>query len=129
MRYVRKKRFRCIQAQDAYSFETEMNELLDVAGIPEVQYDPNLPFTAYVLYTTETQVAETIAEEYELAGMGKKCGDCPHLENTGDKRKKKFPCPYSKYGETMVTTAACNRYYEELEAGLFLAENETEETE
>lgn len=119
MRYVRKKRFRCIQAQDAEEFEAEMNELFELAINPEIKYDERLSFTAYVVYTYEANVAETLADEYELAGKGRTCGECPYLERDGHKSKKIFPCRYATYGRTMIDTKACDRYYiefaEELE--------------
>lgn len=113
MKYVRKKRFRCIQEADAVSFEIAMNELFDLAINPEIKYDDNRSYTAYVVYTYEANVAETLADEYELAGKGRTCGECPYLERDNHATKKVFPCQYAKYGRTRIDSAACDRYYYE----------------
>lgn len=113
MKYVRQKRFRCIQEEDAQSFENAMNELFELASDPEIKYDDNRSYTAYVVYTYEANVAETLADEYELAGKGRTCGECPYLERDNHMTKKVFPCKYSKYGRTRIDMNACDRYYVE----------------
>ena len=115
MKCSRVKQIICIQEQSAAAFQAKVNEALLTVASPTIEMDRNVPFTCYIFYTVEIQEPETIADEYELAGCGKTCGDCPHFEDTGDKRRKTFKCAYAEYGVSRGTMPACDKYYEELE--------------
>lgn len=63
-------------------------------------------------------IPQSLKEEFELAGMAKCCGACPHLEIGHNKARKTWPCPFSKYGQSRIDDSACEIFYKELAAGL-----------
>lgn len=115
MKYSRVQQIICIQEQTAAAFQERVNEALMTVASPRIEMDRNVPFTCYIFYTEEKKEAETIADEYELAGCGHTCEECPHLERTGDKRRKKFRCKYAEHGLSCLSMPACDKYYEEME--------------
>lgn len=115
MKSYKVQQIKCIQEQTAEEFERRVNEALMSIDYPKIEMDKNVPFTCYIFFTKTFEEPETVAERYELQGMNRTCADCPHLERTSDRRRKMFPCPYSEYGITRITTPACDRYYIEME--------------
>lgn len=61
---------------------------------------------------TESQV-ECMGDEFMQHNAYCHCSDCPFLEIGTDARRKTFPCPYAKYGETRVDAPACEVFYQE----------------
>ena len=112
------KEFRCIQGENAKDFEDQMREILQVASSPKIIYPQGSIFVAYVEYDTLAFDPETISERYHAEGDVHRCMDCPHLQRRADRRYKKHPCKYSTYGMVYESHPCCDKFYEDLEAGL-----------
>ena len=118
MREKTKKMRAGIQSHDFLEFLDLIDEETLRHPDARVEYwSKEPPFRAVVEWDERWCEPETIQDEYELAGLACTCADCPHLERGKHRTKKKWPCKYSKYGITMVTSPACERFYEELAAG------------
>lgn len=118
MKYIDKKQYRIIYDDDAGIFEKDLNAAInDLADYdPEVTIDGNRQngFLAYLTYTEDHQVPENVADELEVRGLQATCSDCPYLRRTTDNTRKKFPCKFSKYGTSYLSSPACDKFYHDL---------------
>lgn len=117
MKYVKSKRYRCIQGESAADFEAAINAVLTEHPNADMRIDTLIPFLCHAWYTAEVNVAETKAEEYELRGEGHYCIECPYLDRPlrSNKAQKTFPCQYANYGMTRTDSLCCDRFYEWME--------------
>lgn len=69
---------------------------------------------AYVEYETVLEIPETLVEEYELKGAGKKCHECPYFVRTKDKRFKWHYCA-QRQSKVTECQGACEAYYQLLD--------------
>lgn len=111
MKHVRKQHFICVHEPDGPAFQREMQKVLNEAPNPKITYPPGL-FVAYIEYTTEEQIAETLAEQHELDGDRHYCIECPHMLRTEDKRRKWFPCELKGHSVSF-DFPACDVFYAE----------------
>lgn len=108
MKITREKRSIFIEADDQKTFDKELNECL--RGKTDATVQIYGLFKGAILYT-EIEVEEdepTIAELFEKAGCGAKCGECPFYEKPEDGRKKWTVCGGRKVNEE---SRACNEFY------------------
>lgn len=77
-------------------------------------------FVSYFTYeeTEVKEVPETVEDEFKLQGIEYCCEACPHLEIGHNKARKKWPCMFSKYGQSRKDSKACELFYKELAQGL-----------
>lgn len=108
MKIIRQKKSVFIEATNQWDFDKELNECL--RGKIEATVQVYGLFKAAILYT-ELEIEEdepTIAEMFEKAGCGAKCGECPFYESPEDGRKKWTVCSGRKVNEN---SRACDAYY------------------
>lgn len=74
-------------------------------------------FIAIITWSEETDVAETVKDEFNLEGIRYVCDQCPHLEKDDDKRKKWHPCKYAEFGSSRVDSEACELFYKMVKQG------------
>ena len=115
MRERKKKRVRVVDGADARDFETALNAALEEMADPEITFDPNRPFLAYVVFNEVVQIPENIQEAYEMRGEYHKCGECPYFYPSSDKRVKYVDCDL---GERVgAESSACRLFYKMLNEG------------
>lgn len=111
MRTDRLKQVRCISETTAAAFEDKINEVLANLGDPEIRIDTNMPFTAYIIYSVQRDLPETILEMFELVdGESHFCKECPHFLKSTDKRKKWGTCVL-KSAPSCTDSRACEEFY------------------
>lgn len=120
MKIAIRKQTVIVQGNSAEDFQDRLNKALShiaERGVKyELQFNMQLGFCAFVVYEEKIQVAETLADEYELAGEEYRCSECPMYVLSGDKRVKYTTC---KHGVRRCTANdyACDWFYEALEKG------------
>ena len=116
MKYVRQYVQETVRAQSPKEFDMQMNAIFTRAARsnkePDVHYFDG--YSATVRYWISKEIAESIADEFELRGEGKKCYECPLYILPEDKRIKYTDCEYSGCKIT-ANDAACDHYYETYE--------------
>lgn len=117
------KRFAIVRETNAQSFETQLNETLDLLNEqnPKVEFSEVGDYmTARIEYTAEIEIPE---EPISEKGVKFTCEECPYFEaetkrnGSEDKRKKYGSCPFTKYNRTFKTTAACEVLYNAIDNG------------
>ena len=116
------QQFAIVQNDSAAQFEEELNaRMRDLSkNIPKVTFDG---LTAYISYTEQVHIPETLADEYELQGVCFHCEDCPEFcsilkeDGTEDKRLKYGECQYSEYGRTYKDSPACDMLFKLIKSG------------
>lgn len=92
MREEKKKRFRCIEAQTAAEFESEIQQIYDEHPDAEVIFHQTAPRLAYVKWTEKVRVIETLEDEFHERGVRLSCCDCPFYERPTDMRRRWTRC-------------------------------------
>lgn len=108
MKITREKRTEFVKAEDQTTFEKKLNECLK--GKVDAQVQIYGLYEGAVLYT-EMVVEEdepTLADLFEKAGCGAKCGDCPNFKKPTDGRIKWTVCGGRKVNEQ---SRACDAFY------------------
>ena len=115
------KRHECvaIKETDPDVFSAKYMQALDGIGSPEVikQFSDGY-FIAIITWHSVEEQAETVKDEVHLEGLRYVCGQCPHLDQDYDGRKKRFPCKYSVYSSVDVRQECCELFYKQLKQGL-----------
>ena len=120
MKFTYGTQSRIIQASTAEEFQAKLNEALNeisrIGSKPNVQFNMDLGFCAFVLFDQTVRQAETLAEEYEINNEEYYCSECPMFVLYPDKRVKYTTC---KHGVRKVCAdhRACEWFYEALEKG------------
>ena len=115
MKEQKRKRVRVIDGADARQFERALNDALGDMDDPDITFDPNRSFLAYVTYWDIVQIPQTVQDAYEMRGEFHKCGECPYYHKPSDKRKKNTLCDIGEYVD--AKTSACNLFYKMLNEG------------
>lgn len=115
MKTLIKKRLRVVESDDGAVFETSFNAIMDeVANLgimPEVSFpDKGSKHCAYISYTEQIEIAETIVEEHEMRGEFDQCKDCPLFHPPVDGRKKWERCGFGI--ATSAHSKVCEKFYE-----------------
>jgi hypothetical protein len=128
MKSVSYDQFAIVSADSASLFNQQLNaEIYRLKDkFPTVQFSESTsPFYAQIKYKETDKTPETIADEYELAGVCFVCAQCPYFEPDRtidgeiDKRSKKGNCnhPDSEFGRAIRDAAACELLYEQIKKG------------
>lgn len=110
-----KEQVAILQGQSAIDLQEQINEIIETAERnPVIEVDlANL--RAFVRYTIDVTVHETIADVYESKGCGKHCADCPYLQyeckRDGNVDRRKKPICTRTGMHTTATARACDDYY------------------
>ena len=122
MRIKRLQQFRIIEADDAATFQSELNKALaELADLdPEIDTDVRAGFRAFIRYEKSEDIPETLAEQFNVRGISYKCKDCPECSfirtRTGeiDARQSRGICPHTEYGHCFLDAEACELFYSKL---------------
>ena len=132
MRHESFQQFAIVAADSAQQLTEQLNEkLIELKDKrPQVTFEGLI---ARISYSESVSVPEDLVDQYELAGVRLRCGDCPFFEprrnvnGSENKAAKKGACPCAPYGMTRRDSMVCNRLFEMLNRGevrLCLAESE-----
>lgn len=97
-------------------FNSKMQELSD--NNPSYEFNHDMGFCAYITYTKEKEVYDSISDKFREKGLKYKCYQCPHSVLVSDKRVKKLICEKSPAGFARKYDSVCDIFYNELDAGL-----------
>lgn len=118
MKNVEKKKYKIVYDKSASGFEKKLNKAIDALEDfhPDITIDSNRQdgFLAYIIYTEDYKIPETLNDELEIRGISITCSDCPYMQRSNDHRKKWFKCKYASYERTSIDSPACNKFYEDL---------------
>lgn len=109
-----------VSSTDVRTYEEEFNRMAEELKekSPTIKdIFENGTLTTVFTYEEEERVPECAKDEAEIAGIRYTCGDCPYLQDDGDKRKRSFPCDYSEWSRTRVDQPACDKFYRDLMRG------------
>ena len=115
MKSKKKKRVRVIDATDAKMFEEELNLALDQIAEPDITFDRNRPFLAYVTFSEIIEIPESVQEVYEMRGEYHHCRECPYYHKPTDRRVKYTNCDLGE--RCGADSTACNLFYKMLNDG------------
>jgi len=111
MRSEKYKQVVVISEDNAEEFQDKMNSALSKVADPEIVFDSNRSFTAYVTYKVSKDVPESVLELLELVADERHyCEECPHFVISDDKRKKWGSCSL-KQGKARPDSRACEHFY------------------
>ncbi len=120
MKWVNRKQTKIITGNTAPEFQEKLNEALaEIAGRGykhELQFNMSFGLCAYIIYDEHYEVAETIADEYELNGDIHHCYECPMFKPSEDKRVKYTTCGNGTK-RCAANDCACDWFYEQMEKG------------
>ena len=122
MKTIYRKHFVVVEAETGQEYAQLVNAYYANTELRNVEVDhrERHNFCAYVTYEEVERVPEDLKDEYELMGVAFTCGDCPHRQHTEDRRVKRFACNAGVEAYVCKCDPACNRFYEELQAGKLL---------
>ena len=101
----------CISETNSALFQLKMNETLKTIVNPDIRMDPTRPFTAYIFYTIQHDIPETITEALEMIeGDHHYCSECPALIRSEDHRKKWHFC-HTHMKKVRQDNPACIDFY------------------
>ena len=105
-----------INKDNAADFAAEVNRVVvSLAQLqPEIIIDEKNPFTAYVKYQQQLNIADSVMDEFHADGLYFTCAQCPLHEIETDGRKKRMPCKYADLGFTRPEHEACEVFYRRL---------------
>lgn len=126
MREIKSKKVRVIDGSCAEEFENALNAVLSEIKEPQIMFDSNRPFLAYVTYDDYRKVPESVRDAYELRGEYHYCGECPYYTPSADKRIKHITCAVGE--RTRADRCACELFYKELNDGIIKAGDYKRET-
>lgn len=116
MKYIKHYQQKTIKTSDPEEFDILMNSIYEEAAKggkePEIHFFEGMGFCASIKYFVSLNLPETLAEEYELKGLGCRCTDCPYFEPPKDKRFKTSVCPRTNL-RTCFDRNACDIFYKE----------------
>ena len=120
MKVTTMKQAKIIQAATAGGFQDELNEALrEIAerGCKyELRFNDNAGLCAYIVYEERVQVAECLADEYEMRGEEYRCSECPLFRPSADKRVRYTTCGHG-VRRCEANDHACDYFYEQMEKG------------
>lgn len=108
MKITREKKTIWVEAMNKWDFDAQLNESME--GLIDATVQVYGLYQAAILYTEITVQDEdkTIADLFEEAGCGARCGECPFYAKPTDKRIKWSVCGKRKINEG---SRACDDYY------------------
>ena len=132
MKYINRKQSLIVTGNTATEFQEKLNtalaEIAEKGYKHDIQFNMAMGLCAYILYEERREVAETIADEYELKGMTFKCYECPMFRPSEDKRVRYTTCAHGVH-RTAHNDLCCDWFYEQLEGGALKLNEEGSTTE
>ena len=111
------ERIKTVSAENASDFDNELDKVLEDFQKQGISYKlelaPQLGFTAFIRYEKKYQIAETLADEFQLGGETHKCIECPYFIRPTDGRVKYTRCEITP-GIHSKNHDCCNAFYEKL---------------
>lgn len=123
MKKMTKREQVTISGASPADFDCKVNEALEEAalrGADVLNIDRRREggeFLAFIDLVSQVAYSETIMDEYQLQGMCYRCGDCPYLMKSADRRRRYLPCEKGMREETRYNSPACPFFYEALDRG------------
>lgn len=122
MRKETKQRLIVVTDNDPAVFQDKFNKAWDQVESknPTYQFNMHMGHCAYITYTEEIRIPETIEDQYALAGISYRCRNCPHFEwprtRTGEINRvtKEGGCRYASLGISYRGTFACEYFYRQM---------------
>lgn len=112
-----------IVTASAHEFDRQVNDVLDAAssrGAEITGIDRRREggeFIAFIDMVSEVKILESIMDGYQDRGECYKCGECPHMLRSGDKRRRYHQCEMGMREQTRWNSPACLYFYEALDRG------------
>lgn len=123
MKKIDRREQSTVIALTAEEFDRKVNEALEAASLRDAEVlaidrrREGGEFVAFIDMKSEIRLAETIADTYDSRGECYKCGDCPHLLKSADKRRRWLRCEKEMREETRWNSPACLYFYEAFDRG------------
>lgn len=111
---------RVVSSSDVREYEETFNKVAEelASKSPTIKdIFENGTLSTVFTYEITKQIPECAKDKLELEGLRFTCGECPYLEDDGDKRRRWFPCPYSDLGQVHVYSEACDKFYRDYMRG------------
>lgn len=103
------KRCRTVQSDSPEKFDKAFDKTAEEHPDAELKWHDGLCVS--FIYEERKQVAETVAEEFELQGIVYYCKDCPNMMKGSNKRERSHGCKYAEFGTVKDFTPACEYFY------------------
>ena len=100
-------------------FDRRINEILAGHDGVKIERETSIPMMAYLTYSEIVEEAETLREDYLLAGCTLTCGSCPIIRKSDDKRRKKHFCP-EKQATVRLDMYCCETFFKKVEEGTII---------
>ena len=116
MKTITVPQFAAISTDSAAEFAAEINKTVVALANsqPEIIIDKKQPFTAYVKYQQDINIADSVRDEYHADGIYFTCAQCPLHDIETDGRKHTVPCKYADLAYTRLNNEACEVFYRRL---------------
>lgn len=135
MKKMVKREQATITAASPADFDRKVNEYLEAAalrGADVLNIDRRREgehYLAFIDLENQVSYAESIMDDYQLQGMCYRCGDCPYLMKSADRRRRYLPCDKGMREETRYNSPACPYFYEALDRGEIIPSDIVKEKE
>ena len=112
------RQFIILECDSAQEFQEKLNLAMreHATKHPEVEFNKNKGHSAYISWTEEVTIVESIADEFAMKGIRYVCGECPFFELSKDKRVKYTTCGCD-VKNTYYERPACESLYEKIKRG------------
>lgn len=119
MKDVTRYRIKVAYGKTPREFENSYNKIMDnlpsCRDIDEQVIDKHdKGLCMLIRYKEYEKIPETFEDELHIRGLEIHCKDCPYLQVTNDRRRKRFPCIYATHGHSFLDSPVCNKFYEDL---------------
>ena len=114
-----------IRGESPEDFDRKVNKILREHADAKIEREPNAPMMCYMTYTEDVLEAESLRDEYELAGCTLKCRSCPYIRKSEDRRRKKHFCPV-KQATVRLDMYCCEEFFKAVEEGRIIIERRPE---
>ena len=122
MKQKTRNRLIVVTDNDPAAFQEKFNEAWDQVEDknPSYEFNKQMGHCAYIMYTEEIQIPETIEDQYALAGVSYRCRNCPHFEwpmtkaGRVNRITKKGGCRFASLGISYRDGFACEYFYKQM---------------
>lgn len=115
MQTVTKSQIQVIKADDAISFQSQVNDAMDkfAGDNPELSIHTELGFCAIIKYQKSETIPEpnSMKDLANMEGITILCKQCPYCEIPTDGRVKWCKCRFAPFGKTRLDSEACEWLY------------------
>ena len=114
-----------ILGRDPEDFDKKVNDILNRFDNVKIEREPSTAMMCYLTYYDYVEEPENLKDEYLMAGCSLRCGDCPLIRKSEDRRRKKHFCPV-KQATVRLDMYCCNEFFERVERGEISIERQPE---